>query len=228
VPEKWENRFVDGLLRLARRHKVQLCGGDTSRSPAGVFADIAVVGRVKRGTALLRSRAKVGDRIYVTGELGEAAAVLKLLKSGKIRKRDLFPAPRIQVGEWLHTNGVASAAIDISDGLSTDLSHICEESRVGATVYADRIPIHSVAQRQQRTAARARSLGGAAMDLALHGGEDYELLFTAPKSKRVPAKIAGVQVTHIGEIMRGKQIRLAIGGKSEILSPKGWEHFRDR
>ena len=215
VPQRWVDRFLTGLLRLARRYDVELAGGDTAQSPTGALADIVVIGSVPRGRALRRSGAKAGDQIYVTGELGESAAALQLLTTQKIPRRDVFPNPRISAGEWLQSKGIATSAIDVSDGLSTDLSHICEESAVGAVIEASAIPIH-------RTARAANN----ALDLAVHGGEDYELLFTAAKSKRVPARVAGVKVTRLGEILGGRQIDLIRNGKVERLIPRGWEHFR--
>ena len=221
--QKWLDRFFTGLLKLAGKYGVELAGGDTAQSPAGVLADIMVVGSLEKGTALLRSGARAGDHVYVTGSLGESAAALQLLSQGKTRRRDVFPEPRIAVGDWLRKNRVASACIDISDGLSTDLAHICEESRVGARIAMEAIPVHPAALKL----ARARGASGKdALDLALHGGEDYELLFTAPGKKRVLQRIAGVKVTHIGEIVRGRGVRITSQGRETILRPRGWEHFR--
>jgi len=217
MPEKWVGRFFSGLLRLARSYDVELAGGDTAEFPGGVLADIVVIGSVPRGRALRRSGAKAGDQIFVTGGLGESAAALQLLSAGKVRKRDVFPRPRIPVGEWLQAKGIASSAIDISDGLSTDLSHIANESGVGAAIEASAIPIHRTARAEQN-----------ALELALHGGEDYELLFTAANSKRVPARILGVKITRVGEIVRGRRIDLIRNRKAERLISGGWEHFRGK
>lgn len=223
IPEKWVNRFFDGFLALARRHKTALAGGDTAQSPGGVLIDVMVVGKVKSGKGLLRSGAKVGDRIYVTGDLGESAAALELLARGNVRRRNVFPQPRLAVGEWLSANRVATSAIDISDGLSTDLTHICQESAVGAVIEADAIPIHPSARKLSKS---APSSTGIALDLALHGGEDYELLFTATGNKRVPPRIAGVKITRIGEIVRENRIALKRDGRFDELRSQGWEHFR--
>ena len=119
---------------------------------------------------------------------------------------------------------MASACIDISDGLSTDLSHICEESRVGARIAMEAVPIHPAALKLAH--ARGAGSGSGALDLALHGGEDYELLFTAPRKKQVPQRVAGVKVTHIGEIVRERELRITSQGRETILRPRGWEHFR--
>jgi thiamine-monophosphate kinase len=218
LPQQWIDRFLDGFLNLARRFNVGLAGGDTSQSLGGVLADVMVLGSVLRGQALLRSGARRGDRIYVTGELGQSAAALRDLTSGKIKKRDVYPAPRIAVGEWLRANRIATAAIDLSDGLSTDLSHICEASGVGATIESSAVPIHASAKKASQSAPNA-------LDLAVNGGEDYELLFTAGKSKRVPSTILGVKIAYIGEIVKGPSMRIIIDGRRQRLEARGWEHF---
>jgi thiamine-monophosphate kinase len=215
VPQDWVDRFFAGLQSLARKYRVELPGGDTAQSPQGVLGDIVVVGSVEKGTALRRSGAKAGDQIYVTGELGESAATLQLLTRGRVARRDVFPKPRISVGEWLRKHRLASSAIDISDGVSTDLSHICAESGVGAVIEAAAIPIHP----------EARTLENA-LELALHGGEDYELLFTAPRTKPVPKRIAGMKLTRIGEVVRGKEMSVMRNGNKDKLVARGWEHFR--
>lgn len=217
----WMSRFLDGLLRLASLHRVPLAGGDLAESPLAV-ADIVLIGAVPRGQALLRSGARPGDLIYVTGALGGAAAGLSLLSqaNGKPQLQlkeklafHLYPKPRVTQGLWLRQRGVARVAIDLSDGLSTDLSHICEESGVVAEVDSLALPIAP----------------GATLDQALHGGEDYELLFTAPVGARIPRAIAGVPVTRIGRITRHKKgappVSLITPQGRQPLEPHGWEHF---
>jgi len=221
----WPDRFLEGLLALARTHRIELAGGDTAESPGGVVADIIVVGRVRRGRALLRCGAKPRDLIYVTGDLGESAAVLHLLGSGRIKKRDVFSQPRVAVGEWLVRRGVGTSAIDISDGFSTDLSHLCEESGVGAAIESDKIPIHMEARKLSRNERGGEQASRLSLQLALHGGEDYELLFTASRSKHIPERIAGVKVTRVGEVLRERKMYLVQNGKCAILMPRGWEHF---
>jgi thiamine-monophosphate kinase len=228
----WIARFFDGLLGLADMHDTVLAGGDLAQAPLAV-ADVVLVGAVPRGRALLRSGARAGDHLYVTGALGGAATGLARLAfwnaTAKPRAHGmrrgisadfaaeltahLYPQPRVQQGLWLQRRRAASAAIDISDGFSTDLAHICDESGVAAEVNAELLPVHA----------------GATLAQALHGGEDYELLFTAPQGVRIPAAIAGVAVTRIGRMVRRRagrpQIALIDGRQKLPLIAKGWEHF---
>jgi thiamine-monophosphate kinase len=241
--KSWVDRFYDGLLALAARWEVPLAGGDLAQAPGGtdarVAADIVVVGAVERGRALLRSGARAGDALYVTGTLGGAAAELRALMLSNERTRaqplarlrgitagtaehpHFFPEPRVDVGRAL-ARGVgrtltrrrmATAAIDISDGLSVDLQHLCEESGLRAEMDAALLPLGI----------------GATLEDALHGGDDYELLFTAAASTRVPRRIAGVPVRRIGRMLRKKsgepRMVLVEGGSRRELKPEGWQHF---
>ena len=255
----WRERFFDGFLSLADKYKVPLAGGDTAQSPLIAAAssrrnqrstvtgwalmDIVLIGTAPRGRSLRRSTAKVGDRIFVTGFLGGAAAELAQLEENPRRYRNattamaevgtpnphphLFPEPRLAVGAWLLKNRRASSAIDISDGLSTDLDHLCEESGLTATVDASAIPIHPIAQRA------SGSSTDKALQFALHGGEDYELLFTASPKMHVPRRIAGVPIICIGEMRADKsrtprvQLIEVVDGRvhTRSLPPGGWEHF---
>jgi thiamine-monophosphate kinase len=225
LPQTWVNRFVRSLLSLAQRFGVTLAGGDTAKSPNGVLADIVVLGSVPKGKAIFRGGARSGDRIYVSGELGASAATLQRMMEKPKRKlnppdfrRHFFPEPRLELGRILREKGLASAMIDLSDGLSTDLGHICKESGVGAEVQADAIPLAGI----------GKPARGVDLNFALHGGEDYELLFTAPRGKRVPSRIAGVPITQIGYITRSKQVILMNHkGVGYELPPGGWEHFRN-
>jgi thiamine-monophosphate kinase len=217
LPQRWITQFLRGLLRLADRYQVLLAGGDTAQSMGGILADIVVLGSVPAGKAVLRSGARPRDLIYVSGTLGSSVAALNELRDGKTlrprsRLRHFYPDPRIALGKHLRERKLASAMIDISDGLSTDLGHICDESQTGAIVYAHSVP----------TAGGDRSL-----ELALHGGEEYELLFTARPDRRVPREIAGVPISLIGEIVAGGQMKLAKpDGRTEVLKPGGWQHFK--
>jgi thiamine-monophosphate kinase len=223
LPQSWVGRFARGLLKLAEKFGVTLAGGDTAESPNGVLADIIVIGSVPKGKSVLRSGARPGDRIYVSGGLGGSAAAVLKMQSGPIKKlnprdyrRHFFPEPRIEPGRILREKELASAMIDTSDGLSTDLAHLCEESGVGAEVDAALIPRASVGR-------PAREVD---LELALHGGEDYELLFTAQPGKRVPSRIAGVALTYIGHITRTPKMFLRDANGAHELKPRGWEHFR--
>ena len=232
-PKSWAARFLEGLLKLAAVHKTPLAGGDLSETPVPL-ADIVLIGSVPAGKAMLRSTARPGHFIYVTGTLGGGAASLphldRLAKQHQSRSsglrpfrvpknlepllaRHLSPDPRIAQGLFLRQRALATAAIDLSDGLSTDLTHLCEESRVAAEIDPSLLPIHP----------------GASLHHALHGGDDYELLFTAATDARIPRKIAGVPVTRIGSILRARAnrptITLLTPQGPEPLEPQGWEHF---
>jgi thiamine-monophosphate kinase len=221
LPQSWAGGFLRGLTKLGARYGVTLAGGDTAQSPDGVLADIIVVGTVQRGQAILRSRARPGDRIFVTGELGGSASALRQMERAKVSARDysrhFYPEPRIEVGRILGERKLATAMIDTSDGLSTDLAHICEESGVGAEIEAAAIPRARVGRPRREVD----------LDLALHGGEDYELLFTARPKVRIPKQIAEVTLTQIGRITRKRMMLLRWPeGRSRRLRPRGWEHFR--
>lgn len=207
VPEQgaasWITQFYRGLLVLAGRFKVTLAGGDLAQFEK-IVADVICCGRVPRGRALLRSGAKPGDRIYVTGELGGSALGLATRK-GRAWRRHLRPEPRVAAGAALRRLDV-SACIDLSDSLSLDLYRLCLESHVSAAISSD-LPIAQ----------------GATLEQALHGGEDYELLFTAPEKKRIPAQIAGIPVTCIGAVARGRAGKIKLDGLR--LKAKGFEHF---
>lgn len=221
LPQKWADGFFRGFLELAERYKVTLAGGDVAQSPSGILADIVVAGEVPRGQSIFRSKARIGDLIYVTGELGGSAEALHRLMRGqklnpKNYSRHFFPEPRLKIGEFLREKKLATAMIDLSDGLSTDLAHICDESGVGARLFASAIP--------RASAGKAAKI--VRLDLALHGGEDYELLFTARATTKIPQKVAGVRVTQIGQITRVRRMVL-VGekNKAHVLKPEGWEHF---
>ncbi len=230
----WVERFFTGLRALADRHGVPLAGGDTAESPCGlVLADIVLIGSAPSGRALRRSGGRPGDALYVTGALGGAASELAALQRSAAKPNSkpprmpapnrnashpqTLPQPRIAVGRSLLRRRLANAAIDLSDGLSSDLAHLCRESGVGAEVFSAALPIHPLAS--QTSADRA-------LHLALHGGEDYELLFSAPAALRVPRSMASVPITRIGRLVVGSSISLLDpAGRSTPLHPGGWEHF---
>lgn len=219
----WLKAFLRGLLRASTTFGSPLAGGDTTRSDK-VLINIAVIGEVRKGRAILRSGARPGDAIYVSGTLGEADAGLQLLRQGRgfaqannaaIRKH-LYLVPRVALGQWLAENRLATAMMDLSDGLSMDLARLCAASRVGARVDADSLPVTALAKCADATG------------LALHGGDDYELLFTvnARKAAHVPAHFRGVPLTHIGEITSQKSVLVRIDGRNRPLHSGGWDPFR--
>ncbi len=199
---QWVEGFYRGLLRLARREKTALAGGDLARSDK-VTCDIVVCGAAPRGSALRRDGAHAGDAIYVSGALGGSA--LGLAKgAGKAWKRHTRPEPRLALGRFIREKLHATAAMDLSDGLSLDLRRMCEASGLRAEIVAP--PIYP----------------GATLKQALHGGEDYELLFTASARVTVPGDFAGVPLTRIGVMRRGSVGVLLDGTPLEAL---GWDHF---
>lgn len=219
--KSWMERFYDGLLALAVEEETPLAGGDLSESPL-VVADIVLVGSVPRGKALLRAGAQVGERIFVTGALGGALLGLRVMEEKVGRElseserdnalhRHFYPQPRLAQGLWLR--GRASAAMDLSDGLSTDLARLCAESGVCAEIDAELIPRGP----------------GVTLDEALHGGDDYELLFTAAAKAKIPTQIKGVAVREIGRILPRRKGRATVAliekRKRSALEAKGWEHF---
>lgn len=263
--------FFAGYLDLADQYGVTLTGGDTSQAPERIVIDSIVIGEVKTGTATLRSTARPGDQIFVTGALGGAAAGLKLIemgarlgntgvtrlplygshKGGSVSQtggsrpnvsegstiapeselkaieasleRQLRPQPRVGWGIVLGEEKLATAMIDISDGLSSDLTHLCDESGVGAQIQSASIPIDNGV---------IKLCGRRALDplaLALHGGEDFELLFTVRPGNvvRLPKTVDGVAISHIGEITHQPGvIRIAEKNRVWDLKPEGFEHFK--
>lgn len=239
----WQTDFVDrlysGLFELAGRYDVLLIGGDTSRTEEKIVIDSIVIGECAAGQAVKRSGAKPGDQIFVTGSLGAAAAGLRLIERGAhlaeqnideedsqkldhVLLRQLRPEPRVGWGMVLGEERLATAMIDISDGLSSDLNHLCEASGVGALIDSSLLPI----DRQVIELCGRRALDP--LQLALHGGEDFELLFTVSASNvgRLPRRVDGAQITRIGEV-RGQNegVKISEGSRVWELNPGGWKHF---
>jgi thiamine-monophosphate kinase len=229
VPTRATGIWLSGLLRGLRRASQSLgcalAGGDTTRRE-DILISITVIGEVRAGRAILRSGACAGDLLYVTGTLGEAELGLRLLRGGRgiaeaknaFLKKHLHPEPRLAVGQWLAKNRLTSAMMDLSDGLSTDLARLCEASGVGARIWPERLPI-------SYRVGRANGLS-----LALHGGDDYELLFAVnpAKSKRIPREYRGVPLTCIGEVLAGTKVFVEEGGQRRKLTAAGWDPFRQR
>jgi thiamine-monophosphate kinase len=199
----WVNRFYAGLLKLAKRTGTVLVGGDLARAER-VMCDIVVVGSVPRGSALRRDGARAGDSIYVSGRLGGSALGLET-RRGRAWKRHLSPEPRLALGEYLREIG-ATAAMDLSDGLSLDLRRLARASGVCAEI--EMPPVFPEATREQ----------------ALHGGEDYELLFTVTARTCVPARYNGQALTCIGRMRRGPAGQVRLDGRP--LAALGYDHFR--
>jgi thiamine-monophosphate kinase len=225
---RWLNEFLAGLRRASRKFKCPLAGGDTTRRDE-ILMNVTVVGEVRSGRALLRSGARPGDIIYVSGRPGEAELGLRRLRSmrriakgdARLRKH-LYPEPRISLGRWLSHYGMATSMMDLSDGLSTDLTRLCAASGVGARLEASRIP---TASKPQRFGIKSVD----ALDLALNGGDDYELLFTVRpgKTNRVPRAFQGMPLSAIGEITRHRKLKLVrVSGRETNLLPGGWDPFK--
>lgn len=237
LPGKFSSEFIDeiflGLFDLADASGVSIVGGDTSSSPDSFFIDVSVIGDCENGRAVTRGGAQVGDIIYVSGSLGASALGLSLLEEG-VRLEDdsnfqdallkhLAPEPRLSLGRAIGEAGLASAMIDISDGLSTDLWHLLDESDCGAVIHAGAIPIAESVRRSSPSACSA-----AGLQLALNSGEEYELLFTVtPERSLEIAELSNaieVPITCIGEIVASRELQLETGGRLEPLPPSGYEH----
>jgi thiamine-monophosphate kinase len=205
----WIDGFLNGVANACRDFEIGLVGGDSSSSDS-IFVDVSMIGTVPAGKAIGRFGAKRGDSIYVTGKLGGSMLGLEHLKAGlkdDAVERHLYPKPRHKVGAALRDK--VHAMIDISDGLSTDLTHILEESKVSARIYKNRVPAWP----------RAEDLH------MLHGGEEYELILVGPQ---LPEAIAGTTLTQIGEIVDSglkNEILLIDGGQETVLQSQGWQHF---
>lgn len=237
IPEKlWKTDFLEKFyqdwLIVSKKFEVELSGGDISKSPDKFFVNSTVAGEVRKGKAILRSGAKAGDLIFVSGELGGAAAGLKLLEDGiridtaRIWQQSLIycqlnPYPEVNLGIKLGENQIPSAMIDLSDGLSSDLFHICHQSKVGAKIYSDKIPFHRKLKPFSKSFEEK-------LDLALNGGEDFELLFTVNPKIFFERKnfFQKYNLFHIGEVTANTEIiELVTAKKNEILQPKGFRHF---
>jgi thiamine-monophosphate kinase len=242
LPDWCSAQFVDelfeGVFELANACGVSLIGGDTSSSRDSLFIDISVIGECERGKAIPRRGANVGDRIYVSGSLGASTLGLSLLEGGfkvddsqsandprrQAVRKFLWPEPQLALGRAIGEAGLATAMIDISDGLSTDLWHILDESGVGAIIRDGAIPIAECV-----TSISADQPGIDPLSLALHGGEEYELMFTvhSENHERVVALAGtlGATITLIGEITAEKRLNLERHGAMESLPASGYEHM---
>jgi thiamine-monophosphate kinase len=227
---KWFDQFLRGLQRAARSFRCELAGGDTTRRDE-VLINITVVGEIKKGRAILRSAAKPGHAIFVSGRLGEAAAGLQIVRTvgsksadSPALQRHLYPEPRLALGQWLAEKKLPSAMMDISDGLSSDLARLCGASDVGATIESLAIPLAGTTRDRSEAERREQ------LNRALHGGDDYELLFTVPPSRiwRVPALFQGISLSRVGEISSGHKLQIVdFARRKQVLAPRGWDPFRN-
>jgi thiamine-monophosphate kinase len=225
--------LYEGMMDLAHEFEVKLSGGDISAVQGPIFIAMTVLGETERGRALMRSGAKPGDQIFVSGTLGDAAAGLEVAKLGLrmstsrllLLQRQFYPVPRVKEGRLLSMRHLVSAMIDLSDGLASDLRRVCEESNVGAVVEADAVPMSPLLiqyTRQKR---------GNPLDYALKGGEDFELLLTVPQAKINPLirlmKEKRLRLTQIGQILpKTSGLRLKkTNGKTVAFPKRGYEHF---
>ncbi|HTZ52213.1 MAG TPA: thiamine-phosphate kinase [Spirochaetia bacterium] len=241
LPPDLEVELIDGLYEGLReegtRHGVDVVGGNISRSRLGMFIDVFLLGEAPRDRVVLRSGARPGDRVLLTGRVGDAAAGVALLLDPALRapepyaseavERQFAPTPRVREGALIGSLNAASAMIDVSDGIAGDLGHICERSGASARLRADCLPV------APENRALSRQVRGNEWHFALRGGEDYELLFTAPPARaaelaRAITAETGTPVADIGEILppdRPSELVLA-GGEHVPLGGAGWDHFK--
>ena len=242
LPWRTSVEFIDefylGFSEMAEAHGVSLIGGDTSSSPERLVISVTLLGEGRKEALVFRHGAQPGDDLYVTGTLGDSILGLQLAREQKgkstsppeaqLYEKHFNPAPRVQEGRALAERGLAKAMIDLSDGLFSDLRHICEESRVGATVWAERIPL------SQPFKSLAPTLKGPAWQLALQGGEDYELLFCAPPEKAAEV-MALAREWACGVACVGKAEAFSCGlvirderGPVDPVLLKGYDHFANQ
>ena len=222
--------FYRGFSSVLRAHNTMLVGGDTSSSKGGFVVSVTILGETNKGMVISRSGAKRGDRVFVTGTLGDSGAGLEILKSGSRERgadaRDLIakhirPVPRIEWGRQIALAKCASSMIDISDGLSSDLSHICDASGVGAVLFSDKVPLSTSLLKS------ATRLEKNPLHYALSCGEDYELLFTVPEARMKTLETLKIPVTEIGMITKGSDLLLVnAANRKTVLKPTGYNHFK--
>ncbi len=226
--------FAAGLAQAAREYDVAVIGGDTVASPRGLIVTVTLTGRVPAAQMLRRAGAQIGDLIFVTGFLGEAAAGLEILRRGlnpapdlkePLIEAQLRPRPHLRAGRLLAREGLATALIDTSDGVATDLYHICQASGVGARLVGSEVPV------SPRVEALAPALGRDPLDLALTGGEDFLLLFTSPpeKAASLPQSFSRAGLApprRLGHIVPGDRVILETPAGEVDISGRGYDHFR--
>ncbi len=236
TPVEFIDELYEGMRAESGAAGVDIVGGNMAHSPERLMVDIFLLGEVEPEYLLLRSGARVGDKVLVTGNVGDSAAGLALLldptaqlsaaQAKPLLDAHLTPIPRLKEGRAIARTGIATAMIDISDGTISDIGHICERSEVGARLWAEALPISKAAR------AAAEATGKDALDFALRGGEDYQLLFTAPpeRTEELAAvrEETGTPITAIGEIIpfeEGIQVVMP-DGERLVSTEGGWDHFR--
>ncbi|HLZ10634.1 MAG TPA: thiamine-phosphate kinase [Chloroflexota bacterium] len=225
-------RFAAGLSAEAALYDTVVVGGNLARSPDRLIVDITLLGDGEPENILYRHGAHPGDRVLVTGTLGDSAAGLALLRGETsavpsdhefLVGRHRLPIPRVEAGRAIGASRLATAMLDLSDGLASDLVHICQASQVGATIHANQVPLSDELSRL------AASSDHDPVDWALHGGEDYELLLTAPAASIDPLvallHARQVRLTEIGEVTEGSGLTLVVNGRRESLGGASWHHF---
>ena len=233
-PVEYLDELYDGMKSLAARHGVNILGGDTTGSAADLILNVTVIGHVPRNEVLYRSGARPGDAVCVTGPVGDSRAGLHFVLKGaeppdaamrKLFEAHILPRPHLEEGRFLAATGAATAALDVSDGLSSDLMHIVEESAVGIRVHGDRIPVSAELREF------CGRYGKDPVRFALSGGEDYVLAVTVKADRfdaiaRRFAECFGRPLYRIGEVTGSGGLELAMpDGKLETVGPTGWDHF---
>jgi thiamine-monophosphate kinase len=232
LPDDLTVEYVEEMYRgmkgTAAAFSVNVLGGDTTGSKADLVISVTVTGEVERAAVLYRSGARPGDRIYLSGPVGDSGAGLDALLTRRgggevdeLVRRHLEPIPHLVQGRVIAASRLGHAMIDVSDGVAIDLSHICEESGVGAIVHEDTLPI------SPELAAYSRHFGLDPTSFALGGGEDYVLLLTGEDSLGSVAATAGVRLFEIGRIIEEPRMLLRrADGSASPLEPRGWDHFK--
>jgi thiamine-monophosphate kinase len=232
----WLEEFLAGFHEMLQQYDTVLVGGDTVKSPNDLSMTVTIIGEATEDTICYRSGAIKGDLVFVSGSLGDAAAGLALCQSGiyddgtgqwqQLFKAHLDPQPQVQLGRILAESCLVHAMMDISDGLATDLAHICRESRTGAEIFQEDIPV------SEELLAAAGNLAVPVFDLILKGGEDYQLLFTAAprhehKLRKLVASQSGREIYAIGRIIEGQGVYLCNAGDRREITFQGYDHFDD-
>ena len=221
---EWADRFIEGYTDISRQYDVPLLGGDTTSSLRDIAVNVGVLGRCPSGRRLMRNGAKVGETIYVTGPLGDSAGGLQAILKGierteevtRLIERHKRPVPRIEAGRILMESGKAGAMMDISDGIGSDLRHIMKASGVGAVIDLERLPL------SPELVSVCKEQGWDIYEMATSGGEDFELMFTAPAGLENELDIA---VYPIGKIVPGNELSWRFNNEPMDRDFDGYKHF---